>query len=294
MRNIKCQIIALFLSVLLIFVIFPSRNSFAATIDSGDCGDNLTWSLDDNGHLSFSGTGDMFYWADSGKVPWWYYSDTIRSVDIPVGVTSIGNFAFYNCRNLTNISIPNGVTSIGICAFGDCSGLTSITIPSGVKKIANGTFLNCTSLKVVSIPNSVTLIDFGAFGNCSDLTSIYIPNSVNTIANSAFSGCSGLTKVSGGAKVKTIGRFAFAYCPKLKSFTITSSKLKSIGSEAFFLDKSLKTISLKKTTKLTKSGVRNSLKGSAIKTVKVKKSKVRKYKKYFKKSNSGRKVKVKK
>ena len=51
---------------------------------------------------------------------------------------------------------------------------------------------------------------------------------------------------------------------------------------------------VKKTTKLTKSGVKNSLKGSSVKTVKVKKSKVKKYKKIFKKKNCGKKVKVKK
>ena len=60
------------------------------------------------------------------------------------------------------------------------------------------------------------------------------------------------------------------------------------------MDSKLKTLNIKKTKKLSKSGVKNSLKGSSVKTVKVKKSKIRKYKKYFKKSNSGRKVKVKK
>ncbi|MCR4776639.1 MAG: hypothetical protein K5869_09715, partial [Saccharofermentans sp.] len=62
----------------------------------------------------------------------------------------------------------------------------------------------------------------------------------------------------------------------------------------FFGDSALKTLQVKKSTKLCKSGVKNSLKGSAVKTVKVKKSKVKKYKKIFKKKNCGKKVKVKK
>jgi hypothetical protein len=70
--------------------------------------------------------------------------------------------------------------------------------------------------------------------------------------------------------------------------------LNKIGPQAFYKDSKLKTISIKKTTKLTKSGVKKSLKGSKVKTVKVKKSKIWKYRKYFKKSNSGRKVRVKK
>ena len=60
------------------------------------------------------------------------------------------------------------------------------------------------------------------------------------------------------------------------------------------MDSKLKTIYIKNTTKLTKAGVKKSLKGSKVKTVKVKKSKVWKYSAFFKKSNSGKKVKVKK
>ena len=105
---------------------------------------------------------------------------------------------------------------------------------------------------------------------------------------------SNLYKVSGGTNLKVIGSNSFAYCSKLSSFTVTSKVLNKIGAYAFNKDSKLKTLNIKKTKKLSKSGVKNSLKGSSVKTVKVKKSKIRKYKKYFKKSNSGRKVKVKK
>ena len=42
-------------------------------------------------------------------------------------LTSIGDFAFWNCSGLTSITIPEGVTSIGNRAFYGCSGLESIT-----------------------------------------------------------------------------------------------------------------------------------------------------------------------
>lgn len=106
--------------------------------------------------------------------------------------------------------------------------------------------------------------------------------------------CLNLESVTGGAGLKAIGSNAFANCPKLKVFTINSKVLYRIGASAFYADKALVTLNLKKTTKLAKGGVKNSLKGSSVKTVKVKKSKVRKYKKFFKKKNSGRGVKVKK
>ena len=50
-----------------------------------------------------------------------------KNTVIPSGVTSIGDYAFYNCSGLTSITIPNSVTSIGYDAFSGCKGLTSIT-----------------------------------------------------------------------------------------------------------------------------------------------------------------------
>ena len=58
-------------------------------------------------------------------------------------VTTIGEWAFYNCSDLTSIDIPNPVTSIGSYAFYGCSGLTSITIPNSVTNIGNYAFFYC-------------------------------------------------------------------------------------------------------------------------------------------------------
>ncbi|MBE7070504.1 MAG: hypothetical protein E7386_08385 [Ruminococcaceae bacterium] len=104
----------------------------------------------------------------------------------------------------------------------------------------------------------------------------------------------GTISIASDGRVVTIGSYAFAYCSKLKSFTITSPALATIGTYAFKKDKKLKTVKFKNTTKLTKSGVKKSLKGSYVKYVKVKKSKIKSYRKIFKKSNSGRYVTVKK
>ena len=94
--------------------------------------------------------------------------------------------------------------------------------------------------------------------------------------------------------MQTIGDQAFAGCTSLSSFTIPSSVLKKIGTYAFSKDTKLTLITINKTTKLTKAGVKKSLKNSSVKTVKVKKAKVNAYKKIFTKANCGRKVTVKK
>ncbi len=133
-----------------------------------------------------------------------------------------------------------------------------------------------------------------AFYKNTAIKTLNIGANVKIIDSYAFYGCKNLTKVTGGKGLETISSYAFAYCPKLKSFTIASAALKKIGSYTFKKDKKLKTIKIKYTAKLTKAGVKKSLKGSYVKTVKVKKSKVKSYRKIFKKSNSGRFVKVKK
>lgn len=85
-----------------------------------------------------------------------------------------------------NVTIPSSVTSIGEWAFSDCTNLTGMTIPNSVTKIGYGAFYGCKNLKSVTIPTSVTKIDYWAFSGCSSLTSVSLPNSVAEIGNAAF------------------------------------------------------------------------------------------------------------
>ena len=151
------------------------------------------------------------------------FSSSLKSIQIPNSVTSIGDFAFARCTDLTGIRIPNSVTSIGEYAFSGCTKLTAIEIPNSVKTIGNSAFSRCplTSITVdkdnssytaidnvlyskdmstllksatnksekFAIPNSVTKISNHAFENCDKLTAIEIPNSVTSIGDYAFNKC---------------------------------------------------------------------------------------------------------
>ena len=86
----------------------------------------------------------------------------------------LGNYAFYDCRVLTNLTIPSSVTSIGESAFEYCRGLTSLTIPSSVTSIGESAFKGCSGLTSLTIPSGVTSIGSYAFYGCSGLTSIYV------------------------------------------------------------------------------------------------------------------------
>ena len=219
---------------------------FAADIvDSGHCGGegdgkNLTWTLDSEGTLTIYGNGKMADYEYHGG-PW--ASTKVKSVSIKSGVTCIGDYAFYNCTNLTGVTLPNSVTSIGKGAFSYCSSLASITIPSSVTSIGAAAFSHCSSLTSVTIPNSVTSIGGSAFSCCSSLKSITIPNSVTSIGRSAFYDCSSLTSITIPSSVTSVGEYAFFDCSSLTSVTIPNS-VTSIGDSAFEACSSLTSVTI--------------------------------------------------
>ena len=156
----------------------PVASAADVILYDGICGENLTWTLNTDGLLTISGTGEMEDCSLHGDVPWNGLVDKINCVVIRNGVTRIGVRAFYGCTGLTSITIPDSVTSIGNSAFYGCTGLTSITIPDSVTDIGANAFRDCTGLTSITIPDSVTNIGANAFRDCTGLTSITIPDSV--------------------------------------------------------------------------------------------------------------------
>ncbi len=154
----------------------------------------------------------------------------LTSVTIPNSVTCIETDAFMYCRGLTTITIPQNVTSIECYAFRN-SGLTSVTIPDGVTSLEDGVFGGCSSLTSITIPNSVTSLGEGALAGCSSLTSVTIPNSVTSLGYGCFQN-SGLTSITIPNSVTSIGGHAFRNCSNLTSINIPNS-VTSIGSQAF-------------------------------------------------------------
>ncbi len=100
-------------------------------------------------------------------------SKTASSYIVPDGVTSISDYAFSYCTNLTSITIPSSVTSMGMGVFEGCTSLTSITIPSSVTSISNGLFRDCTNLTSITIPSSITSISDYVFQRSGLTTAIF-------------------------------------------------------------------------------------------------------------------------
>ena len=233
----KKRLLSFVLAVLMIASLLPATALAADIVDSGTCGAEVTWTLDSEGVLTISGNGYMYDNGSSGA-PWYGYRSLVKSAVIAEGVTSIGEYAFSDCRSLTSVTIPDSVTSIGEYAFYKCKSLTSVTIPDSVTLIGGAAFYECTSLTSVTIPDSVTNIGADAFSHCTSLTSVTIPDSVTSIGHDAFFLCRSLTSVTIPDSVTSISSYTFGSCTSLTSVTIPDS-VTSIGGDAFYFCTSL-------------------------------------------------------
>ena len=182
-------------------------------------------------------------------------------------VTSVGEFAFYNCGSLKSVTLPNNVTKIGKCAFSFCNILSSMEIPTRVNSIAEDAFQGCRSLTSMAIPNSVDIIEGNVFKGCAGLKEINvgdgnenyasvdgvlfdkdmsqliafpgghesknytIPYGVLTVGEYAFSQCD-VTSVEFPNTIIEIGDGAFSSCNSLTSM-IFPDYVKRIGKDAF-------------------------------------------------------------
>ncbi len=233
-----------------------STDAEMGVVESGTCGQNLTWTLDENGLLTIRGKGRMYDYEDRG--PWYnenieadvekvvissgvtsignnaFASGSIESVEIPQTVTSIGEYAFYDNYWLFTVSIPKGVTLIGEGAFCDCDNLITVNLPGTLAGIGDSAFQSCSRLVNITIPDSVTEIGGYAFAECEKLQEITIPGGVKKIREGTFYECYELEKVVISKGVTDIERDAFYQCDCSRGVSIPST-VTGIGSYAFYM-----------------------------------------------------------
>ena len=127
---------------------------------SGTCGENVTWTLDNSGVLTVSGTGAM------ESTPWSAYGENVTTVLIGDGVTTVADRAFADCAALASVTLGNGVTTVGDSAFAGCA-LTEITVPDSVTGIDASAFAGCASLAEVTLGDGIVRIGDRAFADCA-------------------------------------------------------------------------------------------------------------------------------
>lgn len=111
-------------------------------------------------------------------------------------ITVIGEYAFYECKNLISVMLPESITTIGSCAFYDCNNLACVKLPNNLTTIDVSAFARCTNLVNITLPESLIAIKDYAFTECDSITSVVIPQNVESITNGAFSSCKKLFAIN--------------------------------------------------------------------------------------------------
>jgi hypothetical protein len=181
------------ISVLLVAVMAfatMSLSAFAEDEINNVCGDNLTWSFnEETGELAISGTGKMTNYSATSSAPWDEFKAQIKKLTVADGVTAIGNDTFVGCGNLEEIVLPESLTKIGDSAFRDCVKLTEIAIPDAVKSLGHYAFYGCTGLTELRLGNGVKTLGNYAFRNSTNIKLVIMPETLTSIGKGAFMDC---------------------------------------------------------------------------------------------------------
>ena len=281
----KKRFVSLLLAISMIFSLMPvsAVTAFAesenggevTTVDSGYCGaenggKNLSWTLDNNGVLTISGSGAMkdYTWDENVRLDWYVnHKDDIHSVVLDDKITHIGDYAFDGCTNIKSVrytsytgnagvALPESVTTIGVHAFSDTGVTGTLKLPEHLTEIDSSAFYHCRKLNgELKLPDTVKEIGGFAFHSCGFTGKLELPASLENIGNDAFDFCSGLTgkltfpskmneigssifqgtgitEVVIPSSIKTVRDFAFESCMNLKKVYLPT-KMPTIYNRAF-------------------------------------------------------------
>ena len=173
----------------------------------------------------------------------------LKKVTLPDCIDEIDIYAFYECNNLISIIIPKNVTVIHSYAFKGCEKLNELQLPSNLKTIGEQAFWECSALTNIVIPLGVTNICDGAFSKCTNLKSVTIPNSVISIGSAVFAECVNLISISIPDSVTSIGSAAFSGCISLTEVNLPEETTINLD-HAFFSCKKLTSVTIPKNVTL--------------------------------------------
>lgn len=257
----KKRFVSLLLAISMIFSLMPvsAVTAFAesenggevTTVDSGYCGadnggENLRWTLDNNGVLTISGSGAMkdYTWDENVRLDWYVRKKDIRSVVLDNRITHIGDYAFDKCTNIESVrytgytgnagvALPESVTTIGVHAFSDTGVTGTLKLPEHLTEIDSLAFYHCRKLNgELKLPDTVKEIGGFAFNSCGFTGKLELPTSLEKIGNDAFESCSGLTgKLTFPSKMNEID-FSIFHETGITEVVIPSS-IKTVRDVAF-------------------------------------------------------------
>ena len=172
-----------------------------------------------------------------------YNLAAVVEVTIPETVTSIDDYAFAGCTELTTINLPAGTLTIGTAAFQGCTKLESINVGTALVSIGDYAFMSCPALSDIELPATLEKIGKYAFAYCAALPSFEAPEALTTIGTLAFYNCTGLTSIKLSDNITSIGDFAFVSekttfksIIDMESFTTTPNEEGELGYVAKYVN----------------------------------------------------------
>jgi hypothetical protein len=207
----------------------------------------------------------------------------LNTISLPSSVTSIGDYAFANCTELSSTLdlSSSGLQTLGVDAFGWDTSITTLVLPHSVTSLGStGTsfsFYGCTKISSLTIVDATPTIDRNGLWTdntspaesspnivYSNKTAVYcapaysigaltLAEGAETVADSCFYGRSGLTSVALSSTMQTLNINAFANCSNLTTVT-GGTGLTTLGLYAFYGDSKLNSVSFSSMTNLNSMG----------------------------------------
>ena len=200
----------------------------------GTCGDNLTWKIDEEGNLVISGTGEMYDYTDVYDYDYGKYVSTapfsahiVKTLVIEDGVTSIGDYAFYNQDSLSEITFYPSLQSIGSSNFYSCDDLSDINFEGKITEWNTDVYFDSGVIYHVYDTDGSTRMDFIEIGTCG--TEVICAIDQNRTAyfygEGTIDDCldRNVEKIVIKEGVTGIGSYVFEYCTDLKEVYIPVS-----------------------------------------------------------------------
>lgn len=223
MRKIlnKQFVLSVLTAAISVILLFMAVLFYSSAAPSGTAGKNITWTYDSGTKtLSFRGRGEMddcvrvtvigttqnIVQITEPYIPWQSYLDEIKHIVIGNGITSVGKYAFNNCKELEDVVLPETLETIGEKAFCQCKYLANVEIGKSLKKIGDYAFYGCESLSAFDFPETLVSVGDSAFKECINLKKVlFTGNELVSIEDYAFLGCKKLSEVRLTPSVKNVG-----------------------------------------------------------------------------------------
>lgn len=140
----------------------------------------------------------------------------LQTITIPNNITSIGNYAFYNCANLKAITIPRTSSLSLAYIFYSCDDMRFLLVNPSCNTVTSNLLQSCRKLIGVSFSNSLTTMP--SYSGCYNLRHAVFPNTITSISSTTFSNCYSLSTITIPENVTSIATGAFNNCISMTEY----------------------------------------------------------------------------